>query len=252
MSRCSSRIFWLLIALAVSSLLPVTSVSAAPALPEAYDYLNSTASVTVVRKSCGFLCSYTVFTPTATAPVRGVILYPGAFIPSAAYAPLAYRLAERGFRVGMPNFLFNFALIAPRRAEKIIAAYPGIQHWTVGGHSLGGVAATKFVDNNPAAAEVSGVFYLASYPDEVNNLADQNLAVLSIYGSEDTVLKRDRLDAARDNLPVATTYQVIPGGNHAQMGYYGPQKGDGVATLSREAQQAIVLDAITTLGTATP
>ena len=123
-------------------------------------------------------------TPTATAPVRGVILYPGAFIPSAAYAPLAYRLAERGFRVGLPNFLFNFALIAPRRAEKIIAAYPGIQHWTVGGHSLGGVAATKFVDNNPAAAKVSGVFYLASYPDEVNNLADQNLAVLSIYGRQ--------------------------------------------------------------------
>lgn len=252
MSRCASRIFPLFMALLIMSLLPVSPLSAAPALPEAYDYLNSTANVTVERKSCGFLCSYTVFTPTATAPIRGVILYPGAFIPSAAYAPLAYRLAERGFRVGLPNFLFNFALIAPPRAEKIIAAYPGIQHWTVGGHSLGGVAATKFVDNNPAAAKVTGVFYLASYPDEVNSLADQTLAVLSLYGSEDAVLKRDRLEAARDNLPATTTYQVIPGGNHAQMGYYGPQKGDGIATISREAQQAIVLDAITTLGTTTP
>jgi hypothetical protein len=41
---------------------------------------------------------------------------------------------------------------------------------------------------------------------------------------------------------------VINGGNHAQFGNYGPQKGDGTATVSREEQQAetarLILDFI--------
>ena len=34
----------------------------------------------------------------------------------------------------------------------------------------------------------------------------------------------------------------IQGGNHAQFGWYGDQKGDGQATISHEEQQAIVID----------
>jgi len=37
---------------------------------------------------------------------------------------------------------------------------------------------------------------------------------------------------------------VIEGGNHAQFGYYGPQKGDGVATVSRDEQQRLTVSAI--------
>jgi len=36
---------------------------------------------------------------------------------------------------------------------------------------------------------------------------------------------------------------VIKGGNHAQFGWYGPQPGDGVATISREEQQAQIVEA---------
>jgi hypothetical protein len=39
----------------------------------------------------------------------------------------------------------------------------------------------------------------------------------------------------------------IEGGNHAQMGWYGPQGGDGTASISREAQQAEVVDATAAL-----
>jgi hypothetical protein len=35
----------------------------------------------------------------------------------------------------------------------------------------------------------------------------------------------------------------IEGGNHAQMGWYGPQPGDGMATISREDQQQQVVAA---------
>ena len=37
---------------------------------------------------------------------------------------------------------------------------------------------------------------------------------------------------------------AIEGGNHAQFGHYGKQKGDPDATISREQQQKITTDAI--------
>ena len=48
----------------------------------------------------------------------------------------------------------------------------------------------------------------------------------------------EKIDASRPLLPADTRWDEIDGGNHAQFGWYGPQDGDGVATISREAQQA--------------
>ena len=45
-------------------------------------------------------------------------------------------------------------------------------------------------------------------------------------------------------LPEGTSLKVIDGGNHAQFGHYGPQKGDGIATISREEQQRLTAAAI--------
>jgi hypothetical protein len=40
---------------------------------------------------------------------------------------------------------------------------------------------------------------------------------------------------------------IIDGGNHAQYGAYGPQAGDGAATISREEQQQQTTTAISEL-----
>ena len=45
-------------------------------------------------------------------------------------------------------------------------------------------------------------------------------------------------------LPTDTIYLPIEGGNHAYFGDYGEQSGDNLATISREAQQQITVDAI--------
>ncbi|NTW09008.1 MAG: alpha/beta hydrolase, partial [Anaerolineaceae bacterium] len=39
-----------------------------------------------------------------------------------------------------------------------------------------------------------------------------------------------------------TILQVIEGGNHAQFGNYGPQPGDGTATISTAEQQSQAVD----------
>lgn len=64
------------------------------------------------------------------------------------------------------------------------------------------------------------------------------MSVLSLLGTEDEVVDRDKYNEGRSYLPGNTVYFSILGGNHAQFGSYGPQKGDGIATITEDDQQA--------------
>lgn len=65
---------------------------------------------------------------------------------------------------------------------------------------------------------------------------EENLTVLSIYGSEDGVLNIGKV--AEGKAIVCGEYRelVIEGGNHAQFGSYGEQAGDGKAKISAAEQ----------------
>ena len=60
--------------------------------------------------------------------------------------------------------------------------------------------------------------------------------VLSIAGSEDQVLSWDQYENNKINLPDTMTEIILEGGNHAQFGMYGPQSGDGQASITNENQ----------------
>ena len=71
-----------------------------------------------------------------------------------------------------------------------------------------------------------------------------NLAVLSIYGSADGVMNREKYEQYRANLPADCVEVILEGGNHAIFGVYGAQEGDGEAAISnleqiRQTAQAI-------------
>lgn len=70
--------------------------------------------------------------------------------------------------------------------------------------------------------------------------------MLSLYGSEDQVLNREKLAQSHALMPANFTEAVIQGGNHAQYGDYGAQKGDGTATITAEEQRNIVTGKILT------
>jgi len=89
---------------------------------------------------------------------------------------------------------------------------------------------------------VQGLFFWASYPPGSDDLSTTDLKGLSTYGSNDMVLNPGTLNSTLVLLPPGTIRQVIEGGNHAQFGNYGPQPGDGVATISAEDQQAQATD----------
>ncbi|AIQ46024.1 alpha/beta hydrolase [Paenibacillus sp. FSL R7-0273] len=163
-----------------------------------------------------------------------VIFYPGALVAAEAYAPLAKRMATAGHPFYIAKMPFNLAVIKGNAAADIISAHPDWS-FVLGGHSLGGVMASRYAAEHEDQLE--GVFFLASYPDEKGNLKNTTLSVLSVLGTADTVVNRDSYNEGRSYLPGNTVYFSIDGGNHAQFGSYGPQKGDGEPAITEEKQQ---------------
>ena len=167
-----------------------------------------------------------------------LVFYPGAKVEAAAYAPLLFRIAEGGTDAFLVEMPFHIALFNSNAADRLIGAYP-YTDWILAGHSLGGVAAAGYA--NAHTDRVSGLVLLASYPAAK---LDERLAFLSVYGDRDGVLNRESFVKSRAYWPADAEEQVIPGGNHAQFGAYGAQRGDGEAAISREEQLSITAEAI--------
>lgn len=174
---------------------------------------------------------------------RGIVLYPGARVDAEAYAPLASKLSEKtGAMVAVARVPLDFALLDGDAADKVIAAHPEVERWTVAGHSLGGVAAAAYVEEHAGAA-VEGLLLFASYPSDGTDLSDDDVEVASVYGSRDKVLDRRTFEEAKRRLPDDTEYVEIEGMNHAQFGSYGAQGDDGRATVTGERAMREIVDA---------
>lgn len=163
----------------------------------------------------------------------GVIFYPGALVKPESYAPLARSLAGSGYRVFIARMPLNLAVSDMERANQVLKAYPN-QAFVIGGHSLGGAMAARYAAKHPD--RIYGVYLLGAYPDRSGSLKEAGIPVLSLLGSRDGVINREKLELGKKYLPDDTMYMSIEGGNHAQFGSYGPQDGDGPAAISPQEQ----------------
>lgn len=204
-------------------------------MAEAQPALQSDAQVQVTTER------WLEFTPLKRTPTTGLIIYPAARVNPRSYAPAAHTIAAGGYEVIIVPMPSNFALFAPNRAADVIAAFPQIEHWVVGGHSLGGAMAARFARINSALLD--GMVLWAAYPGGNDDLSATDLAVSVIYGSADALTPPQDVDAVRQLLPADTRYVLIEGGNHAQFGWYGDQGGDNPASISRDDQQAQIIQA---------
>lgn len=180
----------------------------------------------------------TVFAPES--PEAGFIFYPGGKVEHTAYAPLLLALAREDILCVLVQMPLNLAVLDMGAAEGIPERFPEVSRWYIGGHSLGGSMAASWAAVN--AGELEGLILLAAY--STADLTDTDLEVLSVYGSEDRVLNREKYARYLPNLPENTVELVIPGGNHAQFGSYGPQEGDGEAAVSGEEQRLVTVRSI--------
>jgi pimeloyl-ACP methyl ester carboxylesterase len=205
-------------------------------MPEALAALQSDDVVTVSQ------ADWIEFAPTGGNPITGLLFYPGGRVDARAYAPPARELAAQGYLVAITPMPFNLAILDPERANAVIAAHPEIEHWLIGGHSLGGATAAIYANRQPQA--VDGVVFWAAYPPDSDSLAARtDLLVTSISGTLDGLATPAKIAATAPLLPPGAQMVPIEGGNHAQFGWYGDQAGDNPATISREEQQRQVVAA---------
>ncbi len=170
----------------------------------------------------------------------GFIFYPGGKVEAYSYLPLLMECSRNGIFCAMPEMPFRLAVFDIHAAEEIREQYPDIDRWYIGGHSLGGSMAAAHLAGNPD--EYDGLILLGSYSTE--DFSEGDMDVLSVYGSEDSVLNMEKYEQYRVNLPADTTEIVLDGGCHAYFGVYGAQKGDGVPTITNEEQIERTTEAI--------
>lgn len=164
--------------------------------------------------------------PTDTA----IIFYPGAKVEAEAYLPLLDQIRQLGVTCILVHMPFHMAIFDANAAEEVMEQFPEYQHWYMAGHSMGGAMASQFA---------------AGHPDEVDGLILLGAYLYGDYPEEDTLTIYGSLNqSVEDHIDYTENIVEIQGGNHAQFGNYGPQKGDLPATITAEEQQKQTVEAI--------
>ena len=187
----------------------------------AIDSLNANDNVSVVKTSNGLLLD-------GPGNDTALIFYPGAKIEYTAYAPMFKDLSEKGIDCYLVEMPFNLAILGQNSADEIIDS-GNYSHYFISGHSLGGAMAASYVNSTN---KTDGLILFASY-----STCKIEKPVLSIYGSEDKVLNKEKYSDSINFIDDNLTELEIKGANHAQFAYYGNQSGDGVAKISASSQQ---------------
>jgi hypothetical protein len=183
--------------------------------------------------------------PESGAATSGLVFQPGARVDPRAYVPILTEVSRGGVLVVIVKQPFDIGFLAIGAPAAAIEAHPEVTTWDVGGHSLGGVAASSYA--GPHTDTVRGLVLWASYP--VGSLAQSGLRVASVSGSADGLATPADIEASRVDLPGDTAYTVVEGGVHAFFGDYGEQPGDGTPGVSREEAQRQIVAATLALTT---
>lgn len=167
----------------------------------------------------------------ATPGDTAIIFYPGAKVEYFSYLPLLEKIKQRaGVTCILVKMPFNMAIFNANAADHIMDQFPDIKNWYIAGHSMGGAMASSYASKHQDKIKgliLLGAYIYGDYPDE---------KALTVYGSFNT--------SVAEKTNYTENIVVIEGGNHAQFGNYGKQKGDPDATISRDEQQNIAVEAI--------
>jgi hypothetical protein len=160
-----------------------------------------------------------------------MIFYPGAKVEYTAYLPILEKIKEKcGITCILVKMPFNMAIFDSNAADNIIDQFPDIKNWYIGGHSMGGAMASNYASKHQDKVKgliLLGAYIYGDYPAENS---------LTVYGTFNT--------SVAEKINYTENIVAIEGGNHAQFGNYGKQKGDQDATITREEQQNITVEAI--------
>ncbi len=171
----------------------------------------------------------TILSPASPSDTA-LIFYPGAKVEHTAYLPILNKLSQSGITCILVKMPFHMVIFDANAADVVFNEFPNIHNWYIGGHSMGGAMASSYASDNPEKLKgliLLGAYVYGDYPPEKS---------LTVYGTFNANLEK--------NIDYKENIVVIEGGNHAQFGNYGKQKGDPDATISAEQQQDLAVEAI--------
>lgn len=170
---------------------------------------------------------------------KGIIFYPGGRVEAQAYSYICSALANQGYPCIIAVMPFNLAVFKIDAGDEIISKYPEIQGWIIGGHSLGGSMAARYVNQTEYKDKISGIVFLASYSDI--DLSKSKIPCSILIATKDNILNFDTFSDNFKNFPDNHNLNVIQGGNHSQFGDYGLQQDDGNSEINKDEQHQIVV-----------
>lgn len=172
------------------------------------------------------------------------IFYPGGLVRPQAYEWLGVALAPLGVRTLIPVFTGDLAVTAPNRASKLLEIAGKYERVFLGGHSLGGAMAARFALKHPD--KIDGLILMGAFSANSDDLSTLDISTLSLAAEHDGLATLDEIKASILRLPKNTRLEVISGAVHSFFGRYGPQRGDGVPTVTRAKAEADIITALKT------
>jgi pimeloyl-ACP methyl ester carboxylesterase len=183
-----------------------------PADPAALSALKSSSAVKVTA------IDWYIFEPVNTTPTTGFIFYPGGECDERGYAELMHAIAAEGYLVVLVPMPLQLAVLAPNEAEDVIATFPEIKSWAIGGHSLGGAMAARFIYTHPGT--IDGLLFWDAYPPKTDDISERDIAVRLIHRSDESGEPPDYYEEYKPLLPANMEYRPMPGAIHINFGRF--------------------------------
>ncbi len=181
-----------------------------------------------------------VLTPAGESDGVGLVFLAGAKVDADAYAATFHEVVARGTTVVIVQPFLNLAILERRPLSAFTDEAPDVRTWAVGGHSMGGVKACTWAEDDA----VDALVLLASYCS-LGDLSDRtDLVALSVSGTADGLVSLGDLDDSMPLMPPETTRVRLDGVSHAQFGAYGEQPGDGTPSVSDDEARTLIDEAL--------
>ena len=180
------------------------------------------------------------------AKKTGFIFYGDNKIQRECYLPLMIELSNMGYSVYLPTTFGNIPILNLEGAAYVSRTYPHVKKWYIVAHGQACPVAAKYASSH--ASEIAGLIFLGGYSK--TDLSETSLRLLSVTGSNDTILDQSEYVTMKTNDPRDTVYFEIDGGNHTGFTDTFLIRKDSKATISSEEQIHLTATAIETFLTA--
>ena len=179
----------------------------------------------------------------APPPTAGLVFQPGAKVDPRAYVPLLQQVSAAGYLVVIVKQPVDIGFLAIGEPADVVAAPSG-------GHPLGGRRPQPRGGRRgrvcrPARRRSARAAVLGVLPAHVARRPRRPRRRLRLGHRRRPLHPRGHRGEPGEAARRRRVFTAVPGGVHAYFGDYGPQAGDGTATIDRAAAQQQIVAATT-------